>query len=91
MNKRQIELWVKGRLFEVMNGMGAQDAKSVLTDLLDFLESNSECDYLMVETEVVDDSFGQQVGEVHAIRYDVQPEDNLEIGDKVKLIIIKED
>lgn len=44
-----------------------------------------------IETEVVDDSFGQQVGEVPAIRYDVQPEDNLEIGDKVKLIIIKED
>lgn len=43
-----------------------------------------------IETEVVDDSFGQQVGEVPAIRYDVQPEDNLEIGDKVKLIIIKE-
>ena len=44
-----------------------------------------------IETEVVDDSFGQQVGEVLAIRYDVQPEDNLEIGDKVKLIIIKEE
>lgn len=43
-----------------------------------------------IETEVVDDSFGQQVGEVPAIRYDVQPEDNLEIGDKVKLIIFKE-
>lgn len=44
-----------------------------------------------IETEVVDDSFGQQVVEVPAIRYDVQPEDNMGIGDKVKLIIIKED
>ena len=44
-----------------------------------------------IETEVVEDSFGQQVGEVPAIRYDVQPEDNMGIGDKVKMIIIKEE
>lgn len=29
-----------------------------------------------IDTKVVDDSFGQQVGEVPTIRYDVQPEDN---------------
>ena len=41
-DKEKTRLWAKGRLFEVMNGIGEQDAKSVLTDLLSLIETMSD-------------------------------------------------
>ena len=41
-DKEKIRYWAKGRLFEVMNGRGEQDAKSVLTDLLSLIETMSD-------------------------------------------------
>lgn len=41
MNKDdQIKLWCKGRLFELMCGIGDNDAKTVLKELLDFIDSD---------------------------------------------------
>ena len=36
----QIKLWCKGRLFELMAGIGDNDAKTVLKELLDFIDSD---------------------------------------------------
>lgn len=44
-----------------------------------------------VEEEVFDGSMAEQVGEHPVIEYAICPDDNLKIGDKVKLIIIKEE
>lgn len=37
--KEKINLWAKGRLFELTNGVGEKDAESVLIDLLSFIDS----------------------------------------------------
>ena len=36
----QIKLWCKGRLFELMGGVGDNDAKTVLKELLDFIDND---------------------------------------------------
>lgn len=36
----QIKLWCKGRLFELMGGIGDNDAKTVLKELLDFIDND---------------------------------------------------
>ena len=41
-DKEQIKFWAKGRLFEIMNGIGENDAKNILTDLLSFIDSIQE-------------------------------------------------
>lgn len=38
--EEKIKLWCKGRLFELMNGIGDNDAKTVLKDLLDFIDDD---------------------------------------------------
>lgn len=38
-DKEKIKFWTKGRLFEIMNGIGENDAKKILTDLLSFIDS----------------------------------------------------
>ncbi len=52
--KEKIRLWAKGRLFEVMNGIGDQDAKSVLIDLLSFIGSDLESDLTHSVTKISD-------------------------------------
>ena len=39
-DKEKIKLWCKGRLFELMNGVGENNAKEVLKDLLDFIDAD---------------------------------------------------
>lgn len=41
-DKEKIKFWAKGRLFEIMNGIGENDAKNILTDLLSFIDSMQE-------------------------------------------------
>lgn len=53
-DKEKTRLWAKGRLFEVMNGIGEQDAKSVLTDLLAFIGSDLESDLTHSVTKISD-------------------------------------
>lgn len=53
-DKQKIKLWAKGRLFELLNGIGEQDAKSVLTGLLSFLGSDLESDLTHSVTKISD-------------------------------------
>ena len=41
-DKEKIKFWTKGRLFEIMNGIGENDAKNILTELLSFIDSMQE-------------------------------------------------
>ena len=41
-DKEKIKFWTKGRMFEIMNGIGENDAKNILTDLLSFIDSLQE-------------------------------------------------
>lgn len=41
-DKEKIKFWAKGRLFEIMNGIGENDAKNILADLLSLIDSMQE-------------------------------------------------
>lgn len=127
--KEKIKLWAKGRLFELMNGVGEKDAESVLTDILSFIDSlheepvNEELEkvayeyslypvapskFVLAEQGFKDGANWQKQqlmkkaiegivttnidGWINVMTGLIRPEEaGANFGDKVKLIIIKED
>lgn len=53
-DKEKIKFWTKGRMFEIMNGIGENDAKNILTDLLSFIDSMPKRQVYILKGEIKD-------------------------------------